>query len=245
MVKQNLTKKDIVIELGKKGVIVARGAKNSMDELKLQANRYNVPVSIEVPEVIEGWEGKPKGLKQVLWERGLLDVSKIVDYSVSGKKMDDGDIDLSFSFRGIMEGCFDFENEETQLQSLGSALGIIVDRTPKFHAELAGEGIEYSWGYSKGLYRGKPFSRKKKKESFKELVRECTNAEALNPERVRKFSARARAYIMTYHYFANQTVNVDQDEDNVGMEFMDIEKMMKKFKTHRCAFDFDKGFVMS
>jgi hypothetical protein len=29
------------------------------------------------------------------------------------------------------------------------ALGITVDFTPKFHAEIAGEGVEYSWGHSK------------------------------------------------------------------------------------------------
>ena len=27
------------------------------------------------------------------------------------------------------------------------------------------------------------------------------------------------------------------------LQFVDIERMMKKFKTHRCALDFDSGFV--
>jgi hypothetical protein len=49
----------------------------------------------------------------------------------------------------------DFRDEETTLQHLGRALGVAVDGTPTFHAELAGEGIEYSWGYAKQLYRRK------------------------------------------------------------------------------------------
>jgi hypothetical protein len=34
--------------------------------------------------VIEGWLDKPKGLKQVLWERGLIDLKKPSSYSKEG-----------------------------------------------------------------------------------------------------------------------------------------------------------------
>ncbi len=40
----------------------------------------------------------------------------------------------------------DFENEDTMLQTKGQEMGVLVDRTPKCHCELAGEGMEYSWG---------------------------------------------------------------------------------------------------
>jgi hypothetical protein len=55
-----------------------------------------------------------------------------------------------------MAECLDFANEESSLQYLGRQLGIRVDHSPKFHAEIAGEGIEYAWGYGKNLYRRKP-----------------------------------------------------------------------------------------
>jgi len=57
--------------------------------------------------------------------------------------------------------CTDFQNELSALQVLGNDLGVAVDFTPKYHAELAGEGIEYSWGLAKGEYRRTPLSQKK------------------------------------------------------------------------------------
>jgi hypothetical protein len=44
-----------------------------------------------------------------------------------------------------MAECVDFKNEETALQYLGTQLGVTVELTPKFHAKLAGKGVEYSW----------------------------------------------------------------------------------------------------
>jgi hypothetical protein len=42
----------------------------------------------------------------------------------------------------LISGCSDFKNEENALQALGRDCGILVDCMPKFHAELAGEGID-------------------------------------------------------------------------------------------------------
>jgi hypothetical protein len=52
-----------------------------------------------------------------------------------------------------MASCTDFEEEETLLQHMGKTMGVVVDRSPKCHAEIAGEGIEYSWGCAKNHYR--------------------------------------------------------------------------------------------
>ena len=51
----------------------------------------------------------------------------------------------------VMENCTDFINEMTQLQEVMGRLGISVHRSPKCHAELAGKGIKYSWGFFKIL----------------------------------------------------------------------------------------------
>ena len=56
-----------------------------------------------------------------------------------------------------MANCVDFEVEESLLQSMGTKMGVIIDRMPKCHCELAGEGMEYSWGCAKNEYRRKPF----------------------------------------------------------------------------------------
>jgi hypothetical protein len=48
------------------------------------------------------------------------------------------------SLKCLMASCLDFAKERTALQHVGDELGAAVIIMPKFHAELAGEGIEYS-----------------------------------------------------------------------------------------------------
>jgi hypothetical protein len=52
----------------------------------------------------------------------------------------------------VLADCTDFRNEKTLLMYLGEQLGVEVDRSTKSHMELAGEGIEYSWGRAKCVY---------------------------------------------------------------------------------------------
>ncbi len=53
-------------------------------------------------------------------------------------------VDLQYSLRQILANCRDFKEEETALQHLGRRHGVTVLLTPKFYAELAGEGVKYS-----------------------------------------------------------------------------------------------------
>ena len=147
-----------------------------------------------------------------------------------------------------MANCVDFEEEETLLQSIGTKMGVIVDRTPKYHCELAGEGVEYSWGCAKNEYRRKPLSLKRKKETWRQTVRECLSREVLTTKRFRKFSRRAREYIVAYHLLSQGGSNSDASAANLR-SFSDVpvkvEKLLKEFKTHRSASDFAKGFITS
>jgi hypothetical protein len=61
-----------------------------------------------------------------------------------------------------------------------------VDRTPKCHPELAGEGIEYMWALAKLYYRHKPLGLKWSKDSFRKLVDECLSQNKLDIMSVRK-----------------------------------------------------------
>ncbi len=47
----------------------------------------------------------------------------------------------------------DFEEEETMLQYMVTKMGVDVDRSPKCHAKIIGEGIEYSWGCMKNHHQ--------------------------------------------------------------------------------------------
>ena len=225
----------------------------------------------EHKEVITfGWERQPKGLLQVLRERGLIDCESIDKYTVDGRKdVISGKVDLQYSLRGIMSNCQDFKEEETALQHLGRQLGVTVLLTPKFHAELAGEGVEYSWAHAKAFYRRLPVSRKRGRDNFKQLVKESTCPEnVLTKVRIEKFASRARAYICTYHHIeeeknkkqrlsavaaeiVEEPATVLPDGDAVPnpkhqeLLYTEIERLMKAFKGHRCALDFDRGFVHS
>jgi len=113
--------------------------------------------------------------------------------------------------------------------------------TQKFHAELAREGIEYSWAVTKGVYRCKSLRAKRGKESFKMLVKECTSRDTLAiTKTVHKLSRQARAYICTYYSLYESNRNGD---DTSTLTLPLIERLVKAFKTHRAAIDFDAGFV--
>jgi hypothetical protein len=68
-----------------------------------------------------------------------------------------------------------------------------------------------------------------------------------------KFAARDRAYICTYNHL--DQMNSDLAGAAAGaaaphtvkqeLFYNEIEMLMKAFKRHRCALDFDRGFVNS
>ena len=148
-----------------------------------------------------------------------------------------------------MKECQDFIDEESLLQTTARAMSsggvsISVDRTPKCHPELAGEGIEYSWGAAKNYYRRLPLKDKKGKENFKNSVRSAMSREHLTTDIIRKFSRRAREYIVAYKLLKCQLDEEEADTDLVtNISSKKIEDMKSLFKAHRCAADFDAGFI--
>jgi predicted RNA-binding protein YlxR (DUF448 family) len=132
------------------------------------------------------------------------------------------------------------------------------------------EGIEYCWGHAKAFYRRSPMSCKRGRENFKQLVRLSTCPESqLTIEITGKFAGRARVYICTYHrifeaqlllrrqqqLLEQATASAAADDDvciiippsysseDQGLLYPDIERLSKRFKSHRSALDFDRGFV--
>ena len=183
---------------------------------------------------------------QVLWERGFIDVQNQKQYTVGGKKLPDGTLDLSKSLLHMLGECLDFKQEISALQHLGSQLGIQIDHTPKFHAELAGEGIEYAWAVSKNWYRKQPLTQKKGLQKFKDLVKKANGLDVITEQSANKCSRRARAYICTYYYLSHR--QDQQQGQQLGQAhkqqllFKEIQKLQKLFKAHRCALHFDSGF---
>ena len=248
------TKKLLVEALELAGVTLQKQRNHTKKELQEYARINGVDVYYDKTEILQGWEGQPKGLLQVLWERGLIADSKeeLSSFTIDGRKDPiTGILDTKSSLRHLLANCQDFREEETALQNLGAQLGVTVQLTPKFHAELAGEGVEYCWAHAKSFYRRKPVSSKRGRENFKCLVKDCTSPdEILTRERVQKFAARARAYICTYYHLDLQQQGLNSDDVSVLAQkqellYAEIERLMKDFKVHRCALDFDRGFVNS
>ncbi|KAI2509512.1 hypothetical protein MHU86_4889 [Fragilaria crotonensis] len=160
------SKKQLLEALKEKGVALQQQRGFTKKELQVFATNNNIELSDRKEIVAPGWVGQPKGLLQVLSERGLIDRSSLEKYTLDGRKDNiTGTIDLRYSLRNIMAECTDFKDEESALQYLGSQLGVTVLLTPKFHAELAGEGVEYCWAHAKAYYRRMPLSRKRGKKT--------------------------------------------------------------------------------
>ncbi len=142
----------------------------------------------EYEEIKEGWVDKPKSLLQVCWEHGLLKPTVLnLDkaYTINGHKNCLGIQDNDYSLTHLLGGCLDIEEEEMMLQAMGHSLGVLVDRAPKCHPELAGEGIEYF-----GVMPRITFSsyRWRKKEKFMGSMKKSLAIEVLNQDHIIKFS---------------------------------------------------------
>ena len=70
---------------------------------------------------------------QVLWEQGWIDISKLDDYTIRGKKYEKVTVIQETSMINLIKQCRDFSEEDTQLQYIGRKLSATVDRTPRCH----------------------------------------------------------------------------------------------------------------
>ena len=80
--------------------------------------------------------------------RGWINEQLLHKYKIVARD-EDGSVIPEFSLLHLLENCTDFKNETSQLEYLCEALGVRAVITTKYHAEYAGEGVEYSWGLSK------------------------------------------------------------------------------------------------
>ena len=111
------------------------------------------------------------------------------------------------------------------LQSAIEARGHILMLSPKYHAELAGCGIEYCFGRTKWWYRN---NNSRSAESLRANSLRSFDPEVLTIDHVRKFARRARDYMRAYRW---------------GARGLDVETAIKKYKTHRSMLDIDFKFV--
>ena len=201
-----------------------------------------------VKKIIPGWQGKAKGLLQVLWERGWIDQSQVSQYKMHAVSELDSEIP-EYSLVSMMTKCVDFQEETSQIEYMAAKMGAMVITTTKYHSEFAGEGIEYTWGVAKSIYRKLRLECKRTKQDFLDNVKSClSTANLLTKEKVRRFSKRARAYILGYYALGLKQFPGEIEESSTVDKFNTIpletiEKLAREFNTHRSALDYETGFI--
>ena len=161
----------------------------------------------------------------------------------------------------------DFLEQETLLQVYCRKLGAKSDHTPVAHCEVAGEGIEFDWGYSKTVYRSKPLSEKRNKSQFHSLVDSVLSNDVLTLSVCRSNAQRARQYMLAYmtldkqqrscHTSFDNTATVEHTQtkqadtklavkQELKVTYTLIEKcvdLFRKRRSHRNAIDFDGKYL--
>jgi len=223
------------------------GTYKSAQEIQRLAIENGIELEEEIDETTQGWLNQPKGLLQVLWERGWINPDVPLSDYIKDKReswLDDKgqllpafkDDFQKFSLTYLLSECPDFKHEKSALEQLAtdlSSLGelrIEILLSPKYHCELAGEGIEYAWGLSKKIYRKIPYAEKKGKDKFHACVKKALGSVSIH--HLRKFSAWACCYMLTYLLLDSSADG--KDSNGQGLPFKDIELFVDhKMKVHR------------
>jgi hypothetical protein len=77
-IKRFRNKSNLLKDLQAKGV----SATGMKDELQVLCKNKDIPIVEQLDEVVEGCEQKPKGMLQILWERGFIDPAKKKEFYV-------------------------------------------------------------------------------------------------------------------------------------------------------------------
>jgi hypothetical protein len=111
----------------------------TITEVQELAMSQNIPIRLEEGDIVKGWVGKLIGVRQVLWERGLLgpqvmDIAKIKNVIPIWKK--------GWSMQQSLLTVLNFLVKKTSLMYFGENLGVEVDHSTKYRPKLTGEGVE-------------------------------------------------------------------------------------------------------
>ena len=135
----------------------------------------------------------------------------------------------SLSAHHVLANCWDFANETTALMEKLRARGHILLMCVKCHPELAGVGIENTWGKSAIHFRRNNDCIAKNLDAN---VQNSLHSDNLPLRTIRKFARKTRDYLRAYADPSGRT-------DTHG----DVEKLRGTFKCHRGSLDFDFKFI--
>ena len=115
--KYVFTKSELIKKLENRAV----PAHEMKKDLQERCRREEIPFEEMWDEVIEGREGKPKGMLQILWERGFIDPNIPVDtlynaYTIANKQDQYGKEIPNTGLAELVSAFPDFVGEKTLLQ---------------------------------------------------------------------------------------------------------------------------------
>ncbi len=164
--------------------------------------------------------------------RGKLSKKEQQRRLIEGKDLVDPALDAPL----VLSQCEDFANEIGALDHQLRLRGHRLILSPKCHPELAGVGIEYSWGKIKMIFRSQ-FNNGKVTELM-ENVQASIGEDVLPMERIWRYSRRTRDYMRAYEIIAeNPDISIEDQS------FRLIESVCKRYKTHRNMAEIDRDFI--
>ena len=153
--------------------------------------------------------------------------------------------DKSTSLNHFLSNCEDFKAEKSQMAFvLEDKLHVMLRMTPKCHPEIAGQGIEYAWGYAKLRFR--QHFNDRTAANLDNNVRNTLSLNVLTREHIKKFICKVRDYKLTYLFLLESTNAVTGERKNGELSSHShdkIEFIIKLFKQHRSALDSDYAFI--
>ena len=149
--------------------------------------------------------GKPKGMLQVLYERDLCLVGTQKEVANAARAKRDPPlppIPAEMDASATLGRCEDYASEVYLLEQLFLDPRYILIKSVKCHPEMAGCGIEYSWGKFKMDFRRHNWRNGKEKGNQASLMRgkikKLLDTGMLCLERVWEFELKARTYRRMY-----------------------------------------------
>lgn len=152
--------------------------------------------------------------------------------------------DLSLSLKHILSQQLDFKNELSALQHLAKRLGTKVICSSKFHAEIAGEGIEYCWGIAI-IWSEFHWPKRRHDSSLKQ---ESTSHCQVQYSPLNKSGDQQEGNVPTFLHmdsFTEERQKLAGGGAAAAKEFVDIEKMAKLQRAHCSAAYQDAAYKRS
>ena len=132
-----------------------------------------------------------------------------------------------YSMKAVLGNCSDFKFVKSMIERALNARGHEVMLSSKFHAEVAGVGIEYDFGRAKWWYRK---NNRLSTKSLKELSAASFASSVVSLKHTRKFARKSRDYMRAYR---------------AGAKGLEADSTVSVLRTHRCALDTHHAFVIA